>query len=194
VKLFISAILLSVCATSAGAVTITFEDQTLGDTAPVSQGFTLSGGFQTQAGNISSLAAVEIGDNGTQVFQVDDAILCNSGGCGAAGIVLEAFDGGAFSFFGADTFLDVSLDFANIRIIGTKVGGGSATGAIGTGDWLNLEQVTFLATASSEIGIFSPTFEVDNIVVGAAVPIPAAVWLFGSALAGLGWLRRKQTI
>jgi len=24
------------------------------------------------------------------------------------------------------------------------------------------------------------------------VPVPAAVWLFGSALAGLGWLRRKQ--
>ncbi len=26
------------------------------------------------------------------------------------------------------------------------------------------------------------------------VPIPAAAWLFGSALAGLGWLRRKQTV
>jgi len=26
-----------------------------------------------------------------------------------------------------------------------------------------------------------------------AVPIPAAVWLFGSALVGLGWMRRKQT-
>jgi hypothetical protein len=26
------------------------------------------------------------------------------------------------------------------------------------------------------------------------VPIPAAVWLFGSALAGLGWMRRKQTV
>lgn len=25
-----------------------------------------------------------------------------------------------------------------------------------------------------------------------AVPIPAAVWLFGSALAGLGWFRRRQ--
>ncbi|MGI9291616.1 MAG: VPLPA-CTERM sorting domain-containing protein, partial [Gammaproteobacteria bacterium] len=24
------------------------------------------------------------------------------------------------------------------------------------------------------------------------VPVPAAVWLFGSALAGLGWLRRRQ--
>lgn len=26
------------------------------------------------------------------------------------------------------------------------------------------------------------------------VPVPAAVWLFGSALAGLGWLRRRQTV
>jgi hypothetical protein len=26
------------------------------------------------------------------------------------------------------------------------------------------------------------------------VPIPAAVWLFGSALVGLGWMRRKQTV
>jgi hypothetical protein len=34
---------------------------------------------------------------------------------------------------------------------------------------------------------------VDNIVVS-TVPIPAAVWLFGSALAGLGWIRRKQTV
>ena len=25
-----------------------------------------------------------------------------------------------------------------------------------------------------------------------AIPVPAAAWLFGSALAGLGWLRRKQ--
>lgn len=24
-----------------------------------------------------------------------------------------------------------------------------------------------------------------------AFPVPAAIWLFGSALAGLGWLRRK---
>ena len=28
----------------------------------------------------------------------------------------------------------------------------------------------------------------------AAVPVPAAVWLFASALAGLGWFRRKQTV
>ena len=28
----------------------------------------------------------------------------------------------------------------------------------------------------------------------AAVPVPAAVWLFGSALAGLGWMRRRKTV
>ena len=27
-----------------------------------------------------------------------------------------------------------------------------------------------------------------------AVPVPAAVWLFSSALAGLGWLGRKQSV
>ncbi len=32
-----------------------------------------------------------------------------------------------------------------------------------------------------------------NMEVIPQVPVPGAVWLFGSALAGLGWLRRKQT-
>jgi hypothetical protein len=37
------------------------------------------------------------------------------------------------------------------------------------------------------------TWAVRSGDIGASiVPIPAAVWLFGSALAGLGWLRRRQ--
>lgn len=43
-----------------------------------------------------------------------------------------------------------------------------------------------------------PSFEtpedyafIEGSVSMSAVPIPAAVWLFGSALAGLGWMRRK---
>lgn len=32
----------------------------------------------------------------------------------------------------------------------------------------------------------------DGDVAASVVPVPAAVWLFGSALAGLGWLRRRQ--
>jgi hypothetical protein len=40
-----------------------------------------------------------------------------------------------------------------------------------------------------------PAGNIRNVVSGSvsAVPIPAAAWLFGSALAGLGWLRRKPT-
>lgn len=33
---------------------------------------------------------------------------------------------------------------------------------------------------------------VSGSVIANVVPIPAAVWLFGSALAALGWVRRKQ--
>ena len=38
-------------------------------------------------------------------------------------------------------------------------------------------------------------YENRDVVSGAisAVPIPAAVWLYGSAIAGLGWMRRKKT-
>ena len=31
------------------------------------------------------------------------------------------------------------------------------------------------------------------LVRSSVVPVPAAVWLFGSALAGLGWMRRART-
>jgi hypothetical protein len=41
---------------------------------------------------------------------------------------------------------------------------------------------------------FSVTGDVSHQIRGSAVPIPAAVWLFGSALAGLGWMRRRKTV
>jgi len=53
----------------------------------------------------------------------------------------------------------------------------------------NLIEVTWQGQESGVNGFIM----LDNIAV-TAVPIPAAVWLFGSALAGLGWLRRKQTV
>ena len=37
------------------------------------------------------------------------------------------------------------------------------------------------------------TIGTGYITSSSVVPVPAAAWLFGSALAGLGWLRRKQT-
>jgi hypothetical protein len=41
-------------------------------------------------------------------------------------------------------------------------------------------------------GNSSDLYGMDNVTYS-GVPIPAAVWLFGSALAGLGWMRRRQT-
>lgn len=38
---------------------------------------------------------------------------------------------------------------------------------------------------------FVPGFSMDNMQMS-IVPVPAAAWLFGSALAGLSWIRRKQ--
>ncbi len=49
---------------------------------------------------------------------------------------------------------------------------------------------------SISVEIRPNSFQLRDITSGtvSAVPIPAAVWLFGSALAGLGWMRRKQTV
>ena len=45
---------------------------------------------------------------------------------------------------------------------------------------------------SSPFGSQPQQTSIDNFAA-TVVPVPAAVWLFGSALAGLGWMRRKQT-
>jgi hypothetical protein len=55
--------------------------------------------------------------------------------------------------------------------------------------WSDLSSVS--VAVSGEAG--SQWVSADNIVV-TAVPVPAALWLFGSSLAGLGVWRRKQAV
>lgn len=44
------------------------------------------------------------------------------------------------------------------------------------------------------VGVYSPSISGQSgSIVGTVVPIPAAFWMFGSALAGLGWLNRRQS-
>lgn len=56
---------------------------------------------------------------------------------------------------------------------------------------------TFVGQSFTTLGmsqgsyVYTLTGSGDTITVN-VVPIPAAVWLFGSALVGLGWMRRKQ--
>jgi hypothetical protein len=40
-----------------------------------------------------------------------------------------------------------------------------------------------IASSSNYIGVY---------LVKATVPVPSVTWLFGSALSGLGWIRRNQ--
>jgi len=77
---------------------------------------------------------------------------------------------------------DVSFQdvFINNDVIvwssGDNYGAGNAyRGSSATGPWTEIENDRAFQTHVS------------------AVPVPAAAWLFGSALAGLGWIRRKQT-
>ena len=58
--------------------------------------------------------------------------------------------------------------------------------ATAVGYWTDLIRVEFIVpTAGFNIGFL------DNVVVDNVVPIPAAVWLFGSGLGLLGWFSRK---
>lgn len=42
--------------------------------------------------------------------------------------------------------------------------------------------------------VFSDTASTAYMIEGTIVPVPAAVWLFGSALGLLGWVRRRATV
>lgn len=115
------------------------------------------------------------------------------GDAGPLIISMGSTSGDPFAFFGADVLGTSEVGIASFGPVGIISGGGFAAGPVGTGDWLNLEAVQFSVSSSEAIFMFDTlSITVDNVNAN-VVPIPAAVWLFGSALAGLGWLKRKQT-
>jgi len=67
----------------------------------------------------------------------------------------------------------LSLDGTRYRVLGTVNGAG--------GDTLQLQA----QTGNNSI------YKVDFTTAAAVIPVPAAVWLFGSALGLLGWVRRR---
>jgi hypothetical protein len=60
--------------------------------------------------------------------------------------------------------------------------------------WRGFPETDADAHSTNRLDSASYVYEGHYLVNSTIVPIPAAVWLFGSALAGLGWLRRKQTV
>jgi hypothetical protein len=107
---------------------------------------------------------------------------------------MEHSQGDLFTLFSLD--LTGSITPGDVTIIGYIDGGPTVEKTVSYGhlnmqavsfgsEWTQLEKVEFGLASTVGFGI-----SIDNVVVA---PIPAALWLFGSALACLGWLRRKTT-
>jgi hypothetical protein len=114
------------------------------------------------------------------------------GSAGPIAIMMTAVDGNPFAFYGADFVGEAFVGDVFSDITGNVFGGGGALGPIGTGDWLNLEAVFFDVSSTACCGQPFETLSmtIDNVNAN-VVPIPAAVWLFGSGLGLLGWFRRR---
>jgi len=191
---------------SAGAqaapVTIDFEEFNIGDgggsvyDTPIlaSQGYELTGSGGPGGPFTSTEVLTGTNTGGTNAYGGSIGGLGQDGFNFHVDVTLERADGGAFAVHDFDLFMDTDPNgWTEIR--GQAAGGGVvflSAATVGTGDWLNLASVRFWAEGDG-FGPGGATVEIDNIVVS-AVPVPAAVWLFGSALVGLGWLRRKQTV
>jgi len=182
---------------SANAAIIDFEDQGLAPNSQVnlSNGLT-SGGFYFI--------------NGPEEACCEDLHLVNQNSIALGAstelvahgdlLAMQVASGGSFSLLEFDLGSHFDESFTSLKVVGNYVGGGSVTqnfsidGDTSTYDTIslsgafnNLESANWLITGGNVA-----TFYIDNISVS-AIPIPAAVWLFGSALAGLGWIRRKTT-
>ena len=185
--------------TQAHAVTIDFED-------PALVGPELGGApMQTQGFEISANAFAVSGDYfvrfidgqwGSRSLYAEACCWSQDTVSPYAGISIVRSDGQAFALY--------SLNWASQEISGgatffsgTTSGGSTVdlSTPLGTGGWLDL--VSFSVVSGGGDGFTSSgiaSVELDNIVLGAVVPVPAAVWLFGSALGALGWLRRKKSV
>jgi hypothetical protein len=99
---------------------------------------------------------------------------------------LESFD---YALYAGSTSLTISVALASGRADVFTLGDLTGTGSMYTYNSMGLFNniMSFTVFDSGVLPV------VGNIVVS-TVPIPAAVWLFGSALACLGWLRRKQAV
>ena len=207
-RLVVTLIFLIAGTMPAAAVTIDFEEFNVGDDPAnglywfESKGYEF-GGDSAPCGQYGCPAEILdgtlTGSSGSNSFGAHNGWGGQDGYGAQVGVSMRQVGGGAFAIHSLDLLLQGCYGnypgcFGSEYISGTLAGGGAAdlSVAVGTGDWLNLVRVNFYAEGDG-FGFGTGTVvEIDNINVS-AVPIPAAVWLFGSALAGLGWMRRKQT-
>jgi hypothetical protein len=113
---------------------------------------------------------VALGTTFQAVTDQFELIMCE--GCDFAGSSAQVFDG-----FG--NFL-ASIDMNTDSGLGNRTF--SYSNAIGIGSLV------------IDLGVGGDAVQTIGFGSISEVPIPASLWLFGSALAGLGWMRRKQAV
>jgi hypothetical protein len=175
-------------AANAATTVIDFEDFATGQFASpvITQGFVIDPALA----EFDAAIFTDIGPVGS----VKKLGLCLHCGDGPEGISIYRNDGNVFELDSFDlAFHD--LVFPGL-ITGHLSGGGTVSTGINTTGiivfdevWVGLSSVdiTFTAPASND---FQVAF-IDDITLQ-AVPVPAAIWLFGSGLTILGWLRRRR--
>ena len=175
-------LLLGLSVANASTMTIDFDDPNL----PFSgneEGFTTQGFSFTFFPVPIPLPPAYI-NNGSLLF------------CPDCSMAMESTTEDTFSLHSFDGYaLDYSLsDYKVLEVTGFFEGGGTVVTSFPIIlDTFQLFDVNWDSLVRVEFDNLGPgPSAVDNIVVS-TVPIPAAVWLFGSGLGLLGWIRRRKT-
>jgi hypothetical protein len=111
--------------------------------------------------------------------------------CPGCEMYMEAVNGSAFSLQSLEAYAAWGYLDDTLRVTGYFDDGSSSFADFSMSDsaqnfilsWSGLTQVKFDNLGDDPTSI--------PLIRASEVPVPAAVWLFGSALAGLGWFRRK---
>lgn len=208
-SLFLTVFLLASTALNAASITVDFEahpDQAGELCVPactaepaqwVDNGFVITGRELYPFGD-PGLFPGGVTGAGTGIMPAEfgsgSLLLC--GGCTTYELTISRESGGVFDLlsFAVQTFFGSG---GNWTVTGHLAAGGEVstaywpsegvTTAVFDEAWVGLDKVT-IQTADDAL-----EYRLDNIATS-VVPLPAAVWLFGSALAGLGWLRRKPGV
>lgn len=183
--------LLLVGAAEAATVTIDFEEFAVGTEGPVtSYDYVVSGegtpGYGCMSGPSYCGGPAEVVAG--KAFRVAGAEDPFAGTYVGFDIVRQ--DGQAFAIYSLSGF---SSGFQAITAGGDTIYGTLTD--LGKGDWLNIISFNVSLSAPPSGGTILQG-QIDNIVVGSAsvVPVPAALWLFVSALAGLGFVRQRKNL
>jgi hypothetical protein len=194
-KIMFTALMVAGGISQAGAVTIDFDDDNptyFGLETYQEDGFTLTSNVPD--GTLIDVNNVVRGNLGIFSGGTDSQSLFWGENGANSTISIVADSGLRFSIASLDAS-SLYNTAGDLTLTGTKAGGGTVSQTLTLNSDLTSYNVTGLGLVTNLVLSFDGSvdaapYDVDNISLN-AVPVPAAVWLFASALGMLGWLRRS---